>query len=400
MKNTTKLQNPDFPVIARAGVKALSSSMIREVANHAAGKPDVLPFWFGESSQPTNTIIGEAALLSIKAGETFYSQNLGRPYLRAAISEYLSNLHNVKIDTDRIAVTGSGVSGLMLCTQLLVEPGDRVVAVTPIWPNILEIPRVLGAEVIRVPLSVVDNCWALDLDKLLESLIPSTRALILNSPNNPTGWMIDEKSIDVILDHCRKHGIWIITDDVYERLVYESDLKSAPSFLTRYEDGDRIISANSFSKAWTMTGWRIGWLTVPPSLANDLAKLIEFNDSCVFEPVQRAAHAAIKYGEPLIADLRTQLASSRKVLVDALSQIPGIEIPAAGGAMYVYFRVSGADDTLTLAKRLVDEASIGLAPGGAFGAEGNGWLRWCHAVDPQILSEGVYRIKRFLSTGL
>lgn len=386
------------PVQARPAVHALAGSLIREVANSAMGRADVLPFWFGESDQPTADYIRAAAVRSLDAGETFYSQNLGRPYLREAIAAYLGRLHGRPLDAARVGVVASGDTGLMVTMQLLLSPGDRVVAVTPLWPNICEMPRVLGAEVVRVPLSSTEGRWHLDLDRLLAALTPETRLLIVNSPSNPTGWTIEETQVDALLTHCRRHGIWVLSDDVYERLVYDPARASAPSFLRRHEAGDRIVSVNSFSKAWRMTGWRAGWMVVPEELADDLAKLIEYNFSCVFEPVQRAAVAALEQGEPDVARLRTELQSTRRVLSEALRALPGVEVPEAGGAMYAFFRLDGFADSLDLAKRLVAEVGLGLAPGAAFGPEGDGWLRWCHAVsDPQKLLAGVDRLASFLA---
>ena len=383
-------------VEAREAVRGLQSSLIREVANAGMGNPDILRFWFGESDQPTPMFIRQAAIASLESGETFYSQNLGRPYLREAIATYLSGLHEREIGPDRIAAVGSGVSALMIASQLVLSPGDKVVAVTPLWPNVVEIPKILGANVTRVPLAIANGRWSLDLQRTLDALTPDTRLLIVNSPNNPTGWTIEEDEVDVLLSHCRRHGIWVLADDVYERLVYDPRKKSAPSFLSRYEPGDRIISSNSFSKAWTMTGWRMGWLVAPEPLMADLSKLIEYNTSCILEPAQRAGAVAVAQGEDEVAKLRARLAESRRVLVDGLRALPGIDVPDAGGAMYAFFRIAGEDDSLELAKRIVREVSLGLAPGAAFGPEGEGWLRWCHAVSTEAVEQGLARLRRFL----
>jgi aspartate aminotransferase len=374
-------------VEARQAVRELQSSLIRDVANAGMGNPDILRFWFGESDQPTPMFIRQAAIDSLQSGETFYSQNLGRPYLREAIATYLSELHEREIAPDRIAAVGSGVSALMIASQLVLSPGDKVVAVTPLWPNVVEIPKILGANVTRVPLAIANGRWSLDLGRTLEALTPDTRLLIVNSPNNPTGWTIA---------HCRRHGIWVLADDVYERLVYDPGHKSAPSFLRRYESGDRIISSNSFSKAWTMTGWRMGWLVAPETLMADLSKLIEYNTSCILEPAQRAGSVAVAQGEGEVAKLRARLGESRRVLVHGLRRLPGVDVPDAGGAMYAFFRIAGHDNSLDLAKRIVREASLGLAPGAAFGAEGEGWLRWCHAVSTDAIEQGLERLERFL----
>ena len=382
---------------AKETEQRFSPSLVRAVANTAMGREDVLPFWFGESDQPTPSFIREAAIASLHAGETFYSENLGRAYLRQAISTYLTDLHQCAIGTDRVAVTASGVSALMVATQLLVAPGDRVVTVTPLWPNAVEIPKVVGGRVTCVSLEVQAGRWFLPLEKLLQALTPGTRMLVLNSPNNPTGWTIQPAQQRAILEHCRRHGIWILTDDVYERLVYIDGMKSAPSFLTLAEDHDRVIVVNSFSKAWTMTGWRLGWMVAPPAILPDLASLLEFNVSCVPEFTQRAGAVALQQGEPYVVNLRAELGHTKQKLIAALRQLPHLEVPEVDGAMYLFLRVAGEEDSVCLAKRLIEEVGLGLAPGRAFGPEGEGWLRWCYAADWKKNESGIERLSRFLS---
>jgi aspartate aminotransferase len=372
-------------------------SLIRGLANAAMGREDLLAFWFGESDQPTPAFIREAGIASLRDGETFYSENLGRPYLRRALAGYLYDLHEREIGFDRVAVTTSGDSALMLASQLVVEPGDRVVAVTPLWPNAVEIPRVVGGLVECVSLEAREGRWTLPMERLLGALTPGTRMLILNSPNNPTGWTIDREEQRVILEHCRRLGIWIVADDVYERLVYTEGTRTAPSFLAIADERDRLIVVNSFSKAWTMTGWRVGWMVTPTVVVPDLAALIEYNTSCVADFAQRGAAEAIQRGEPYIAQLRKELAETKSRLTVALRQLPGVEVPEAGGAMYVFLRVAGESDSLDFATRLLDEAGLGLAPGRAFGAEGEGWMRWCYAARWPKIELGVERLAAFLA---
>ena len=219
-----------FPAVARPSVAALSSSRIRDIANAGMGRADILPFWFGESDLPTPTFISEAAQQALAASQTFYTHNLGQPKLREAIAGYAARLHGIEATRDRIAVTGSGVSALMIANQLVVSPGDRVVVMTPIWPNIAEGPRLLGADVVRHPLVIENGRWTLDLERLLEDLTPQTRLFILNAPNNPTGFTLPREAQRVILEHCRRHGIWVLSDEVYERLVYDGT-DAAPSML-------------------------------------------------------------------------------------------------------------------------------------------------------------------------
>ncbi|MEK6244685.1 MAG: aminotransferase class I/II-fold pyridoxal phosphate-dependent enzyme, partial [Pseudomonadota bacterium] len=277
-------------ISARPAVRSLAASKIRELFNSGIGRTDLLPFWVGEPDEPTPEFIRKAGIDSIAAGETFYTHNLGIPEIRDALSAYLSRLHgaaHVPIGPDQLALTSSGVNALMLATQLLVDPGDRVVEVVPLWPNLQEIPRILGAQVETVALEFSPSGWFLNLEKLIKALTPGTRALYLNSPNNPTGWTVTREEQRAILEHCRRHGIWIFADDAYER-IYFGEGGLAPSFLDLCDKDDRVISTNTFSKTWLMPGWRLGWLVVPAELTADLGKLIEYNTSCAPVFVQRA----------------------------------------------------------------------------------------------------------------
>jgi aspartate/methionine/tyrosine aminotransferase len=388
-------RSPDSASSARAAVRALAASRIREVANAGMGDPDVLPFWFGEPDEVTPAFIRDEAAASLARGETFYTHNLGIPELREAIAAYVSRLHRAT-SPDAIAVTASGMSALMLAVEALVEPGDRVVVVTPLWPNLVEIPKILSARVHCVPLDFGARGWTLDAERLLAALVPGTRALLVNSPNNPTGWTLDRETQRTILAHCRRHGIWIVADDVYERLYFGAP-PCAASFLEAAGDDERVISTNSFSKAWSMTGWRLGWIVAPRSLTSDLAKLIEYNTSCSPAFVQRAGVAAIERGESAVRRTVDRLRAARDRLTGALAELPGVEAPAPPGAMYAFFRVAGRGDSLAFCKALVREAKLGLAPGSAFGPEGEGFLRWCFASEPARLDEGVARFARFLA---
>ena len=381
---------------ARPAVRALTASKIREVADANLGDPNVLAFWAGESDEPTPEFIRRAGIDSLAAGETFYSQNLGIPELRAALARYLTRLRRPTAP-EQVALTSAGVSALMLASQLLVEAGDRVVEVVPLWPNLQEIPKILGAHVTTVPLGFSREGWRLDLDRLLDALTPGTRALYVNSPNNPTGWTATRAAQRAILEHCRRHGIWIFADDAYERLCFEQPTGVAPSFLDIAETQDRVLSANTFSKSWLMTGWRLGWLAVPASLTADLAKLIEYNTSCAPVFVQRAGVVALEHGEPVIARTLARLRTARDYLMNALAGIERVEAARPAGAMYAFMRIAGMRDSLEFCKRLVAEHGLGLAPGSAFGPEGEGYVRWCFAASEERLAEGVARLRRALA---
>jgi aspartate/methionine/tyrosine aminotransferase len=381
---------------ARETVRGLRASKIREVANAGLARKDVLAFWFGEPDEVTPAFIRQAGVDALHAGETFYTHNLGIPELRDAIASYLSRLHR-PTGSDEIAVTNSGMSALMLTTQALVGPGDRIVAVTPLWPNLVEIPKILGATVECVPLQFGRTGWKLDLDRLLAALTPDTRAVYINSPNNPTGWTLDADGQRAVLAHCRRHGIWIVADDAYERLHYESAANAAPSFLDLADPNERVVSTNTFSKSWLMTGWRLGWIAAPRELVSDLAKLVEYNTSCAPPFVQRAGVVAVTRGDEVIARTVLRLREARDALHASLSALPGIEAVAPPGAMYAFFRVANLADSLEFCKGLVAETGLGLAPGVAFGPEGEGFVRWCFAASEARLSDGVDRLRRFLT---
>ena len=386
----------------RTIIENLQESKIREVANAGLGRDDVLAFWFGESDEVTPDFIRQAAIESLQRGETFYTHNLGMPELRDAIAAYMSALHG-PITSDRLAVTSGGVNALMLAVQALVDAGDEVVAVTPVWPNLTAQPAIMGARVRCVSLKPVHGEWKLDLDQLLEAVTPRTRLLVINAPNNPTGWTLTRTEQEQIVAHCRGTGTWILADEVYERLYYEPTPHAcAPSFLDVTQPGDRLVVVHSFSKSFLMTGWRLGWLVMPPSMTHHVGKLVEFNTSCAPVFVQRAAIVALQRTAEVTPRVVAHLKQCRDTLVPLLRALPGVELAPARGGMYAFFRLAGHEDSLATAKRLVLEAGLGLAPGAAFdataGAQSDSWLRWCFASrDPQRLVQGVQRLKTWLA---
>ena len=401
----------------RPVIQSLPGSLIREVANAALGRSDVFAFWFGESDAPTPEPVRAAAAASLLAGETFYSHNLGLAELREAIARYMSKLHaprdgdragagdgdsvGLSIDIDRIAVTSSGVNGLMLAMQMLAGPGDEVVAVTPVWPNLTAQPVILGARVTRLPLRVQDDgangfAFALDLDALRAAVTSQTRVLLVNAPNNPTGWTLTRAEQTTIVEHCRRTGTWIVADEVYERLYFGPGA-AASSFLDVTGADDRLVVVHSFSKSFLMTGWRLGWLVLPTGHLDTIGKLTEFNTSCAPVFVQRGALVALAGADTSVPPLREHLRACRDRLVTGLARLPGVQVAAPLGGMYAFFRVDGRADSLAFAKHLVASHGLGLAPGAAFGPEGEGWLRWCFASrDPARLDAGLLRLRKGL----
>lgn len=391
--------NLHSPPFMRQSVMDLEESRIREVANAGMGRSDVLAFWFGESDEVTPDSVRQAAIESLQKGETFYAHNLGLPELRQAVSDYMSHLHG-PIGVDRLAITSGGVNALMLAAQALIDAGDEVVAVTPVWPNLTAQALVMGAQLTCLPLRPVNGRWQLDLPALKASITAKTRVLIVNSPNNPTGWTLSQAEQAEILAHCRSTGTWVLADEVYERLYFENDTANgcAPSFLDVAHADDRLVVVHSFSKSFLMTGWRLGWLVMPAAMTHHMGKLIEFNTSCASVFTQRAGVAALQNTADITPRVVAHLKACRDTLVPLLQAVPGVQLAPAKGGMYAFFKLEGHPDAVTTAKRLVAEAGLGLAPGEAFAPEAAGWLRWCFASqDLSRLRLGVERLKNWLA---
>lgn len=378
----------------RPSVHGLQPSLIRKLANSAIGRTDVIPLWFGEPDRPTPQFIRDAAKAAMDAGQTFYQANLGICELRQALAGYMNDLHQTSLDMDNITVTPSGMSAVAIALQCIIAEGDAVALPAPVWPNLPSIAEILGAEIVRVPLRPFNNRWRLDLDELFAACRQHTRALLLNSPNNPTGWMLEDEEQQVILDFCRQRGIWLIADEVYNRIVY--DRACAPSFADKVTDEDQYMIINSFSKSWAMTGWRLGWLTAPKSLTSALEMVTEFNFSCVFAPTQMAGVAALQGGEPFIRSSIERYRAALETVMSAFAAWPRITFPLPQAAFYAFFAVDGVGDSFAFAQEVLNKAGVGLAPGAAFGAEGEGYLRLCFAADVDLLQRALRQMKPLL----
>lgn len=376
-------------------VRDLPDSQIREVALNHIGKEGLIALWFGESDEQTPEFIKDAAKAALDAGETFYAGNSGVEPLRAEIQSYMKRVYGRDFERDRFTVTASGMNAIMLAFQALVDPGDNVLVVSPVWPNCAESVRIIGGEVRRVQLDEKEGRWSLDLQKIFDQADERTRALFVNSPGNPTGWTMSEEERDAIMEWARKRGIWLIADDVYARLVY--DRHHAPSFVEVAEHDDRVIAINSFSKSWSMTGWRLGWITAPASILSALAKLTEYNIAAPTTFVQHAGVAALRDGDDYVDGMVERLRRRRDLVSQALSRFGRVRYTPPEAAFYAYFAVEGLQEgTLDFARRLRDEAGVGLAPGTAFGPGGEGYFRLCFASSEAALSEAMERLEPYL----
>jgi len=370
----------------------LSETGIAEVAMSVFGDPDVVPLWFGEGDLVTPDFVRNAAAKALQAGETFYTWQRGIPELRAALSAYTERLYGIKCPVDRISVTTGGMQAILLSCQLLLDPGDNIVIVSPIWPNITSAARLMRGEPKYVALDRQrDGSFKLDLQKVFDAVDGRTRAIFVNSPGNPTGWTMTSDEQRAILDFARKRGIWVMADEVYARLIYTRPV--APSFLELAGPDDPLIVLNSFSKPWAMTGWRIGWLTHPAALGDQIAKLVQINTSGVPAFLQRGAVAALEKGDAFITEMVERCRAGRELVFQRLSAQPRVTIARPEAAFYNFFSIDGVTDTMSFCKTLAKQYKVGLAPGEAFAAGGQGNIRLCFASGAEQLSRGLDRIE-------
>ena len=359
------------------------------------GDPEVVPLWYGEGDLPTPDFIGDAAAAALRAGHTFYTYKAGLPELRETIATYLSGLYGCAVAAERVAVTSSGMTALMLVAQALIDPGDNLVIVAPVWPNIAAAVSIMNGEPRLIGLDPAPGGgWRLDLEKLFAACDSRTRGIFVNSPSNPTGWMISVEEIAALLAFARKRGLWLIADEVYGRIVYGN--RVAPSFLAAAEPEDRVIVVNSFSKSWAMTGWRLGWMVMPAELLPEFEKLIEFNTSGSPTFLQHAGIVAIRDGESVVGQFVARCRAGRDAAIEALQACRRVELARPEGAFYAFFRVAGMTDSIAFAKELLARTKVGLAPGIAFGPMGEGHLRLCFARDPQTIAAAVERLRPML----
>jgi len=372
-------------------IATLMPSRIVAVARAAYARPDTEFLCFGESDQPGPAVAIAAAQAALARGDALYSDVRGVLPLRQGLADMLTGLHARPVTEDRIQVTGSGMTAVAAALASVVRAGDRVVLHTPAWPNPANAARLHGAAVDALPLDAgSDGRFRLDLDRLAAKL-PGARALMLNSPNNPTGWTATLAELRAILELCRAHGVWLISDEVYTRLVYDGT-QAAPSLLDIAEPADRVLVCNSFSKTYAMTGWRLGWMVLPAGARDQMAEIVEVTHSGVAPFVQAGGLAALA-DEPFVQAFRAHCAEGRRVALDGLAGLNGVRLAAPDGAFYAFIGVDGLQDSLALALSLVHEHGVALAPGSAFGEGGEGYLRLCFAQAPARIERAVHRLR-------
>jgi aspartate aminotransferase len=376
----------------------IAGSRIVEVARLAFATPDVDFLCFGESDQPSPETARDAAIQALRDGDTRYPDVRGLPPLRDALANYLTGLYRQPVTEDRIQVAASGMAAITIALAAVVRAGHRVLVHGPAWPNVANAAVLRGASVETIDLDrLPDGGFHLDLDRL-EQAMDGARAFILNSPNNPTGWTATEAELKAIRDMAARYGVWLISDEVYARLIYDGR-SAAPSMLDVAEPNDRIIICNSFSKTWVMTGWRLGWLVVPEGMGHAFADITEAVHSGVAPFTQRAGIAAIADTDVIIR-FREHCAQGRAAVEEALAGLNGVRHRAPDGAFYAFLGIDGLRDSLDLAKKLVTRHGVAVAPGIAFGDAGEGCLRVCFAQSPDLMHRAMERLRNGLRAEL
>lgn len=369
---------------------AAPESGIVEVVNYARGRDGLIPLWVGEGDQPTPDFINKAASEALFAGETFYTWQRGIPDLRQALADYYTRHFGVSLPPEHFYAVGSGMQAIQLAVQALTSPGDEMIYLSPAWPNIAAALDIAGARSVGVPLQFTGGKWTLDLDRVEAAITPRTRGLFINTPSNPTGWTATRQDLSAILALARKHDIWIMADEIYALYFYAGG--RAPSFLDVMETGDKILFVNSFSKNWSMTGWRVGWIVAPPELGQVIENLVQYSTSGVAQFMQKGAVAALAMGDDFVRSNIAKATRSRDILCDALIATNRVETLKPDGALYAFLKIDGVTDSRRTAIDIVDKTGVGLAPGTAFGAGGELFLRACFLRDPKVIEEAAARL--------
>ena len=395
---TTSTEVPGLPVelegwlrgSIREAAATLPQSGIIEAVNYGRERPGLIPFWVGEGDLATPGFICEAAIRSLREGNTFYTYQRGIPPLRAAIAEYYQRHFSLALDAQRVIVTGSAMQAMMETMQTVTGAGDEVIVVSPVWPNIYACIHMQQTVARSVALEPREDSWYLDLDQLFAACHAKTRAIYVNTPGNPTGWIMSRNDMLAMRDFARSRGLWIVADEVYGKFVYDG--QHATSFLEIMESDERLIVTNSFSKNWAMTGWRIGWAVIPQGLGQVYENLVQYNTSGTPAFLQDGCIAALTDGDAFIDEQVARCRAGRDLVYDALLETPNVRLIRPHGAFYLFFRVDGEPDSVVFAKRMIDEANVGLAPGTAFGAGGEGFVRMCFAPSHDTLRTGIERL--------
>lgn len=373
---------------------AAPESGIVEIVNYARTRDNLIPLWVGEGDSPTPQFIADAAIASLNAGQTFYTYQRGIPELRRALSDYYARHFNKRLPPEHFYVVGSGMQAIKLAIEAVVKPGDEAIYLSPAWPNFAAALEISGGKAVPAVLDFVDGAWSLDIATVEKAITPKTRALFINTPSNPCGWTATRADLEALLALARAHDLWIIADEIYA--LYSFFAARAPSFLDVMIESDKILFVNSFSKNWSMTGWRIGWIVAPPETGQVFENLVQYATSGVAEFIQRGGVIALDEGDHVIKANFEKAKRSRDILCDALIATNRVATLKPDGALYTFLKIDGVTDSRKAAFDIVDRAGVGLAPGVAFGLGGESFLRACFLRDPAIVEQAADRLSTYI----
>ena len=385
-----------FGSLSAAAREVPASGIIASV-NHGRGKAGLIPLWAGEGDLPTPRFIVEAAEKALRDGATFYTHQRGIPQLREALAAYYEGQFGKPFDPEAFYLTGSGMQAIQISVRLALGAGEEILVPSPAWPNIAGAAVAQGSKPVPVALRESGGRWSLELSDLEAAITPATRAIFVNSPANPTGWVASRETLEAILELARRHNLWIIADEIYSRFVYDGSAR-APSFLDIAGRDDLILYVNTFSKNWAMTGWRMGWIHASPAVGQVIANLIQYSTSGIAEFMQWAGVAALNDGEWFVRHMIERAREGRAIVAEGFNGNNRVTFSAPDGAFYAFFRVAGLADATEAAFRLIDDAGVGTAPGTAFGAGGDGFVRICFARSSESLREAMRRLGLYLET--
>jgi aspartate/methionine/tyrosine aminotransferase len=388
-------EQPSLTPTLRREARLAPESGIVAVANHGRSRQGIIPLWVGEGDAPSPDFIVKPTEASLDAGETFYTWQRGIPDLRAALARYHTRHFGRTFDPTEFIVTGGGMQAIQLALQATAGAGDEAIYLTPAWPNFNGAAGIAGAKPVPVALDFGDNGWTLDSERLASAITPATRVIFFNSPSNPTGWTASLADIEAVLDLARRHSLWVIADEIYTRFYFDGP--RAPSFLDVMRDDDRVIFVNTFSKNWAMTGWRIGWVKIHPELQQVFENLVQYSTSGVAPFMQRGAVAALDEGDDFVAETVERARKARDIVCAALARTGKVRFVAPSGAFYLFFQIEGVTSSYETALRIIDDTNVGLAPGSAFEAPGEGWFRLCFNRRLDLVEEASRRLADWIA---
>lgn len=375
-------------------IEQIQRSPIRIMFDKAENMTDVISFAVGEPGFTAAEHIIEAAKACLDRGDTHYTSNAGTIELRKAISQYFLRKKNVSYDPQsEIIVTIGGMQGLYLSMLVLTEPGDEIILCDPCYANYIGEAEMCRVTPRFVTMREEDN-FQLRMEEVASAITPRTKAILINSPCNPTGSVLTEKTLRDLAQLCIEKDIYLITDEVYQDFIYDDAAYFSIASLPGMKE--RTILIDSVSKTYAMTGWRCGMLAGPQEIISQMVKIQEFMVSCVPNASQAGAVAALLGGDETLQKMKAQYSENRQLVIEAFKDMPNLSLTTPKGAFYAFFNIKKTGlDSLTFCLQALEEAHVVLSPGSAFGPSGEGYVRISYVTSVEDLKEGLKRLRAF-----